>query len=130
MSANQPGARLPSAVRVMILEDDFFLAEELRLKVEGWGYEVVAVVGRGETAIEMAMEQRPDVLVSDVRLRDAITGLTVAEELNRRFGTRVIFLTAYPADLLASGLRWGAQFLSKPFSDVELERALDEARAA
>jgi two-component system, LytTR family, response regulator LytT len=115
--------------RVLILEDDFFLAEELRLKIEGWGYEVVGVVGRGEAALRMAVESTPDILVSDVRLRDSIDGVTVAEEVNRRVGARVVFLTAYPAEVLAWGHRSGAKFLSKPFSDDELRQALQESLA-
>src|SRR3546814_10010292 len=65
-------------------------------------------------------------LISDVRLRDSINGVTVAEEVNRRLGTRVIFLTAYPAEALVSGRAWGARFLGKPYSETELRQVIDE----
>ena len=114
----------------MIVEDDFLLAEELRSTVIGWGYDVVGVANKGETALNMAMEMQPDVLISDVRLRDAINGVTVAEEVSRRVGTRVIFLTAYPAEALASGRGWGAKFLGKPYSESELRQVLEEVLAS
>ena len=113
-------------VKILIVEDDFLLAEELRSTVEGWGYQVVGVANRGETALRIALETLPDIMISDVRLRDAINGVTVAEEVNRRVGTRVIFLTAYPAEALASGRDWGAKFLGKPYSDAELQEVLQE----
>lgn len=116
-------------MRILIVEDDFLLAEELRATVAGWGYEIVGVVNRGETALRVALETRPDVMISDVRLRDAINGVTVAEEVNRRVGTRVIFLTAYPAEALASGRGWGAKFLGKPYSETELRQAIEESVA-
>ena len=118
----------PSA-KIMIVEDDFLLAEELHMTISNWGYEVVGVANRGETALTMALEKQPDVLISDVRLRDAINGVTVAEEVSRRVGTQVIFLTAYPAEALVSGRSWGAKFLGKPYSETELRQVLEEAVA-
>ncbi len=129
IETNAVTQRQPSPARVLIVEDDFLLAEELRAAVIAWGYDVVGVVNRGEAALELAQKTRPDVLISDVRLRDAINGVTVAEEVNRRVGTRVIFLTAYPAEALASGREWGAKFLGKPYSEAELRQVLAEVVA-
>lgn len=119
-----------SPIRILIVEDDFLLAEELRATLTGWGFEVVGLAGRGEAALTLAIETRPDLLISDVRLRDSINGVTVAEEVNRRLGTKVIFLTAYPAEALVSGRDWGARFLGKPYSETELREVIDEVLAA
>ena len=112
------------------MEDDFLLAEELRMTLSGWGYDVVGVTNKGETALEMAIATLPDVLISDVRLRDAINGVTVAEDVSRRGGAEVIFITAYPQDALAGGRDWGARFLGKPYSESELREVLEEVLAA
>ncbi|MFN4089948.1 MAG: response regulator [Alphaproteobacteria bacterium] len=112
--------------RILVVEDDYLLAEELRATLAGWGYEVVGLVGRGEAALTLAIETEPDLLISDVRLRDSINGVTVGEEVNRRLGAKVIFLTAYPAEALASGRGWGARFLGKPYSPTELRDVIEE----
>lgn len=116
-------------IRILIVEDDFLLAEELRATLVSWGHEVVGLAGRGEAALTLAIETRPELLISDVRLRDSINGVTVAEEVNRRLGTKVIFLTAYPAEALISGRNWGARFLGKPYSESELREVIDEVLA-
>ena len=113
-------------IRILVVEDDFLLAEELRATLVEWGHEVVGLAGRGEAALTLAIETRPDLLISDVRLRDSINGVTVAEEVNRRMGTKVIFLTAYPAEALTSGRTWGARFLGKPYSEDELRDVIAE----
>ena len=112
--------------RILVVEDDFLLAEELRATLTRWGHDVVGLAGRGEAALTLAIETQPDLLISDVRLRDSINGVTVAEEVNRRLGTRVIFLTAYPAEALVSGRAWGARFLGKPYSETELRQVIHE----
>lgn len=119
-----------TAPKIMIVEDDFLLVEELRMTLLGWGYEIVGVANRGDTALEMALATQPDVLISDVRLRDAINGVTVAEEVSRRVGTDVIFVTAYPQEALAGGRGWGARFLGKPYSEDELRQVLEEVLSA
>lgn len=112
--------------RILIVEDDFLLAEELRSTIAEWGYEIVGVTGRGTDALNLALEIKPDVLISDIRLSDALDGVTVAEEVNRRTGTKVIFITAFPAEAYASGREWGAKFLGKPYSDQELRSVIEE----
>jgi len=113
-------------VRILIVEDDYLLAEELRSTIGEWGYEIVGVTGRGGDALQLALEARPDVLISDIRLSDALDGVTVAEEVNRRTGAKVIFITAFPAEAYASGRDWGAKFLGKPYSDRELRAVIEE----
>lgn len=112
--------------RILIVEDDYLLAEELRSTISGWGFEVVGVTGRGNEALHLALEVRPDVLVSDIRLSDSLDGVTVAEEVHQRTGVKVIFITAFPAEAYASGRAIGAKFLGKPYSDEELRSVLRE----
>ena len=123
-------SQVTRSARILIVEDDFLLAEELETTLTRWGHRVVGLAATGEAALRAALSEAPDILISDVRLRDAISGVTVAEEVHRRVGAQVVFLTAYPQDALLAGRDWGARFLAKPYSETELRQVVEELVAA
>ena len=80
-------------MRVLVVDDHALFTDAILPTLEGLKWDVVAVVRRGDEAIETARRERPDVVMVDLGLPDigGITvGRTILEELP---GTTVIALT-------------------------------------
>ena len=91
----QAAKALHPAPRVLVVEDEFFLA----VQIEEWlldnRLEVVDVVHTADEAIAVADAERPDVVIMDIRLASETDGIAAALEILDRTGIRCIFATAY-----------------------------------
>ncbi|HEX6998468.1 MAG TPA: response regulator transcription factor [Gammaproteobacteria bacterium] len=119
-------------MRVLVVEDEPLMAEQLRKGLEREGYAVM-VTHDGERALELARVVEHDVMILDWML-PKLDGLQVAHRLRRaRIDTRILMLTARdaPPDIVA-GLDGGADdYLIKPFAfEVLLARLRALARRA
>ncbi|MBL8056088.1 MAG: response regulator transcription factor [Anaerolineales bacterium] len=105
---------------ILAVDDDRKTAELLRLYLERDGYQALTA-GDGLTALALARERQPDLIVLDVML-PRVDGLDVCEALRAESEVPIILLTARTteADKLA-GLEAGADdYVTKPFSPREL----------
>ena len=83
-------------LRVLVIEDNPDTADTLRMLLDLAGHEV-RVCYRGDEGLEAALEDRPDVVVSDIGL-PGMDGYEIARQLRRRdemAGTRLIAVTGY-----------------------------------
>lgn len=107
--------------KVLLVEDDRNLQEAIRYNLVAEGYEVL-VAGNADAALDMARNQKPDLLVLDVML-PGMSGTDICETLRRDGSTAaIIMLTARDseADRIV-GLELGADdYVGKPFSMREL----------
>lgn len=112
-------------MRVVLAEDDFLVASELKRCLKGTRYEVVAEASDGEKALETVMEFRPDVAVLDIKM-PKMDGIMAALAIQERCPTPVVFLTAYEsAELVDKASHAGAgAYLTKPPRFQELDRAI------
>lgn len=107
--------------RILVLEDQYPLALDMKDMVEAHGATVVGPVGRVEQALELVRSERIDGAILDVRLHDH-DSLPVADELVTR-GIPVIFATGYVTDQLPERFA-NTPRIAKPFSRIGLERTL------
>ncbi|AQW50478.1 response regulator transcription factor [Streptomyces violaceusniger] len=115
-------------VRVVIVDDEQLVRMALRLVIDGEpDLTVVAEVADGDAAIAVVDEQRPDVVLMDVRMpgRDGLS--TTRELLTRPVPPRVLMLTTFDSDDLVLGaLRAGA--LGFVLKDTPPPQILDAVR--
>ncbi|WP_414504251.1 response regulator [Streptomyces sp. NEAU-L66] len=115
-------------VRVVIVDDDQLVRLALRLVIDGEpDLTVVAEAADGDAAITVVDEQRPDVVLMDIRMpgRDGLS--TTRELLTRPAPPRVLMLTTFDSDDLVLGaLRAGA--LGFVLKDTPPARILDAVR--
>ena len=107
--------------RILIVEDEDHIRENLKLNLELEGYEVVAV-GDGAKAVKVFREQRFDLVILDVMLPE-MDGFDVCEQIRLEDReTAVLFLTAKDASVdKIKGLKTGGDdYLTKPFNLEEL----------
>jgi two-component system, OmpR family, response regulator len=117
----EPLAPGGTPVRVLVVDDEATLAElvTMALRYEGWE---VRSAGNGMSAVRLAREFRPDVVVLDVMLPD-LSGLEVLRRLRERSpNLPVLFLTAKDAieDRIAGLTAGGDDYVTKPFSLEEV----------
>ncbi len=123
--------------RILVVEDERLIRVTLRHMLTRLGFEVL-VAENGSSAIAMARERSGsiDLLLTDMVLPDT-TGSELAKLLANEFpALAVVFMSAYPADILVQQGRIaaGTRTLQKPFDESDLvdavRSALDERRAA
>lgn len=117
------------APRVLVVEDDVIVAEDIRLTVEDLGYRVLDVCERGEWAVESARSHGPDLVLMDVRLAGKMDGVEAGEAIYRELDIPVVYLTAYADEETLERARQSGPFgyLVKPFSDRGIQTAIEVA---
>lgn len=118
-----------SPSRILIVEDERLVAEDLRDTLTHVGYEVVGLVPRGERAVEQVGELRPDLVLMDIHLAGEMDGIAAAEQIRHRHGTPVVYLTAFSNDqTLARARQTDAfGFIVKPFQEKAVIAAIEMA---
>lgn len=109
--------------RILVVEDEYFIADDLAHAIETAGAEVVGPASTGEAAFSLLDGPPIDLAVLDINLAGEIN-FTIADELARR-NIPFVFATGYDAATIparhANRQRW-----QKPFEMAELVRALGE----
>jgi len=116
-------------MRLLVVEDDFKALRILQRGLLRHGYEVVGA-SNVRDAIALGQTFKPQVLLTDWWLKDAGTGLDVAEALRRLDSTLVlIFFSGASMDALRIAARHlqPCTFLAKPFGLTTLEASLKRA---
>jgi len=81
--------------RVLIVEDEEVVAEDLKEDLEEAGYRVCGSVASGEKAIELIDELQPDVVLMDIGLAGRLTGTEAAQRIWEQFQVPIVYVTAY-----------------------------------
>ena len=112
---------------VLVVDDEFLIAQGLCLQVEDMGLPVCATAATAEEAVAAALEHRPMVVLMDVRLQGELDGVDAALAIHERVGSKLIFVTGSrePATLDRIGLDHPSAVLFKPVSDRQLRMAIE-----
>lgn len=113
--------------RVLIVEDEAFVAMDMADTLADYGYDCVGIADDTASAMRLAT-QSIDVALVDVNLCDGATGPMIGELLARNHGARVIFVTANPRQL-GNGIPGTLGVITKPLDVQLIGEALDFALA-
>ncbi len=104
-------APAPKPGRILIVEDDEFIARDLALRLEGLGYGVAGSLTSGEAALEQAAALKPDLILMDIVLAGSMDGIEAARQIQLQMDIPLIFLSAF-----ADGERLQRAFATTPFA--------------
>jgi DNA-binding NarL/FixJ family response regulator len=93
--ATDTGGRQREAVRILVVEDDFFVALQAEAALIEAGFRVIGTVASAEQAIALAQAEAPALAVMDIRLAGRRDGVDAALELFHTLGIRCIFASAH-----------------------------------
>lgn len=83
---------------ILVVEDEFVVAFELKGALEGMGFTVCGMVSSGVAAIETAEREKPDCVLMDVSLKGEMDGIQAARRISTGLGIRTAFLSGFPAE--------------------------------
>jgi AmiR/NasT family two-component response regulator len=123
---SEPGA--PSKRTVVVAEDESLIRIDIVETLKDNGFTVVGEAADGETAVAMAREHRPDLVVMDVKM-PLMDGITAAEILTKERIAPVVLLTAFSQrELVERASEAGAlAYVVKPFTPNDLIPAIEIA---
>ncbi len=116
------------ATRVLIAEDEALIRLDLKEMLLEEGFDVVAEVADGASAVRLTRELRPDLVILDVKM-PVMDGIAAAEEIAKERLSDILILTAFSQrDLVEKARRAGAMaYLVKPFQKHDLLPAVEIA---
>ena len=117
-------------VKVLIVEDEIIVAEDVRSKLIGKGYQVTGIVDTFDKALESVKANQPDIMILDIRIKGEITGVETAIILASQFEKHipVVFLTAFSeSEFPVLKALEQYTFIKKPFTEEALFDAIEKA---
>lgn len=116
-------------LKILIVEDEMLIAANIANQLEAFGYEVIGIIPRGEEAIKVVHNEKPDLVLMDINLKGELDGIETAKKIQQEGQIPIIYLTANSDDEHFNRAKATNPyaFLSKPFKRLDLQRALELA---
>jgi CheY-like chemotaxis protein len=120
---------IPPERRALIVEDETLIAEELKERLLGLGFSVIAAVDTADEGIAIATREQPDLVLMDIRLKGGKNGIQAANEIRKHIDVPIVYLTAYSDRLTVDRVRASEHdgFILKPFQKGELQSTIEVA---
>lgn len=119
---------MPSC-KVLIVEDEAIVAEDLKGMLKKLGYEVVGIADNGQDALALAANQHPDLVLMDIHIQGPMDGIDTAEQIAVHHDIPVTYLTAYAdektLERAKATLPYG--YILKPFEERDLRTSIEVA---
>lgn len=121
-----------TGARILIVEDEFIVALDLRMRLRHMGHSDVGMAATAEAALLWAQANRPALVLMDVILQGPMDGVEAAARIRSACDARIIFLTAHSDEATRQRIAEARPegYLVKPFDDEELQQVVTDALAA
>ncbi|WP_194776968.1 response regulator transcription factor [Pararhodonellum marinum] len=115
--------------RILIVEDEVMVAEEIKMSLEDLGHEVVGMVMNGDKALNALTMFNPDLALLDIHIKGSLNGIDLARLIRKNHLIPFVFLTAYSdvmtLDKAKDTLPYG--YIVKPFNETDLKVSIELA---
>lgn len=118
--------------RILLVEDEAFVAMSLSRALPRLGYQVCRVIPSGEEALSSVDADQPDLILMDIHLVGALDGIQTAERIRTRHTTPIVFMTGYDIADIQEKTRHivNAAHIEKPVGVTALVQIIDATIAA
>jgi CheY-like chemotaxis protein len=116
-------------IRILVVEDEALVAEDLREMLTGIGYEVPGITDNREEAIALTEEHQPDLVLMDINLASEMDGITAGGEIRSRWGIPIIYVTAFatPEIIERAKKTVPSGYILKPFNEQQIQTTVEIA---
>lgn len=118
-----------SKANILVVEDENIVSKDIQHSLKKLGYNVVGAATTGESAIEIAEEKLPDLVLMDIMLKGQMSGIDAATQIKEKLNIPVIFLTAYADESTLSKAKITEPYgyILKPFKEIDLHTSIEMA---
>jgi class 3 adenylate cyclase len=115
--------------KILIAEDEYIVALDIKKVLEKLGYEVTSFVKEGIEAIRRVEIDKPDIVLMDIMLDDKLSGIETAKIIKSKYNLPIVYLTALTDEetLQKAKLTEPGGYLLKPFDERGLHSAIEIA---
>lgn len=112
--------------KIIVVEDEFITAADLIANLEQMGFIVPASTDTGEEVFDLALEHKPDLILMDINLKGAMTGISASEKIKTELDIPVVFLTGQSDEATISKALDSEPFgyIIKPFEERSLKTVI------
>ncbi len=116
-------------IKILVVEDERIVARDLQFRLTSLGYQVSGRAASKQEALLSAQQDRPDLVLMDIRLNGIPDGIDAARRLRAEHNLPVIYITGHSDDATLSQARTTEPFgyILKPFENRELVAAIETA---
>jgi len=118
---------MDTLIKILVVEDEMIIGAKISMQLTSLGYEVTGILPRGEEAVTHAEENRPDIVLLDIHLKGKIDGIETARQMQKHGNIPIIYLTANSDEATFNRAKSSKPhaFLSKPYKQLDLQRAIE-----
>lgn len=117
--------------RILVVEDEALIAEDLKLTISDLGHEVVGSIDNGLGAISLTKTLLPDIIFMDVNLSGTLDGIETAISINAIVEKKIafIFVTShFPENHhLINKLFDKKIWIQKPYTAIDVKKAIEQS---
>ena len=124
-----PQKEVNAAAKILIVEDEGIIADNIASRLVKSGYRVAGIAQSSEEALAKMPESRPDLVLMDIHIKGALDGIETTKKLRECFDVPVIYLTAHTdANTIdRAKMTGGFGFLTKPIDNKTLATTIEMA---
>jgi CheY-like chemotaxis protein len=115
--------------KIIIVEDERIIADDLQLTLESWGYPDVMTICSAEELLENVDKINPDLILMDIILRGKMDGIEAVNIINKKKQIPVIYITAFAnKETIDKATKTNPLgYLIKPFEEYRLKEIIESA---
>lgn len=113
--------------KLLIVEDEFVIAQDIRRIATDLGHAVMGTVKSGEEAINALKKELPDLVLLDIKIIGSMNGIQLAKLIEKQFNLPYIYITSYSdtATLTEMNQTNPIGYILKPFDKRDIRVALE-----
>ncbi len=114
-------------IKVLVVEDENIIAKDIELTLKRIGHVSAGIVSKGEDAITLSEQVKPDLILMDITLKGELDGIEAAKIINDRFGIPVVYITAHQDEDTIEKTKGTNPYgyITKPLDDRDLSTAIN-----
>ena len=115
--------------RVLIVEDEGLIALQTEADLISVGHEVVGIAATGQSAVEIAEREKPEIILMDIVLQGNMSGIDASRRICELLDCKTIYLTAHADEKTIEEAKSTRHvgFLHKPIEPRQLQMGIEKA---